>query len=428
MEPTPPHIGLISPSGWGNLGDAAIQDSMILNLRRRIPAARITGITLNPDDTSRRHGVPAFPLGGQARAGRWIAGEHPTAAGPVAHPAPDGVRALLKRIPLLVRLVQWGRRVIGPAAAEVRHLLQAWRLVRSLDLLVVSGGGQVDDTWGGVFGGPYDLCKWGLLADAAGVPFAVASVGAESLASALSRLLARTGLRAAGYRSYRDAYSKSVIESVGLGWEDPIVPDLAFSLPVTPVPRPNRTPPVIGVSPIAYCDPRVWPRKDPAVYHTYLGLLEAVIRKLRESGHEVVLFTSDGPDRRVVEDLLARLPDAGLRAPQTGSLEDLFRALADVDVVLASRLHGVLLSLLAGRPVLALSYHRKVRDHMEAMGLGSSCLPLEGTTPAQVLAGLQSLCRDASRLVPAISREVAVRQDALAGQYDRLVGSLRARA
>lgn len=428
MATTPPHVGLISPSGWGNLGDAAIQDAMILNLRTRIPAVRITGITLNTEDTMRRHGVAAFPLGGQARAGRWIAAGPPASAESAPSSSHGGIRAFIKRIPFLVRLVQAGRRLVTPVAAEVEHLLQAARLVRSLDLLVVSGGGQVDDTWGGAFGGPYDLCKWGLLADAHGVPFVVASVGAESLASLVSRLLARAGLGVASYRSYRDAYSKSVVEDLGLGWDDPVVPDLAFSLPVTAATRLGRTPPVIGVSPIAYCDPRAWPRKDPAIFGAYLDTIVSVIHRLREDGHDVVLFTSDGPDRRVVDDIVARLPGAGLRVPDTRTLDDLFQALAEVDLVVASRLHGVLLSFLAGRPVLALSYHRKVRDHMEAMGLESSCLPLEGTTPAQVLEGLQALYRDSGRLVPAISREVAVRQDALAGQYDLLAGSLRARS
>src|SRR4051812_46298282 len=53
-------IGFISPCGWGNLGDAAIVDSLIHGIRTRLPQARIVGFTLNPADTRARHGVDAY--------------------------------------------------------------------------------------------------------------------------------------------------------------------------------------------------------------------------------------------------------------------------------------------------------------------------------------------------------------------------------
>ena len=48
-----------------------------------------------------------------------------------------------------------------------------------------------------------------------------------------------------------------------------------------------------------------------------------------------------------------------------------------VDVMVASRLHGVLLSQLAGTPALALSYERKVDVQMEAVGQSSFCLNVD---------------------------------------------------
>src|SRR5271166_1512363 len=59
-------IGLISPTS-GNLGNAAMQSAMIANLRKRIAGVEIVGITLNPEDTHRRHGIQAFPLAGASR-------------------------------------------------------------------------------------------------------------------------------------------------------------------------------------------------------------------------------------------------------------------------------------------------------------------------------------------------------------------------
>ena len=61
---TAPRFAFITPSGWGNLGDAAIVDSLIHAVRERVPGARIVGYTLNHADTGQRHGVEAGPLTG----------------------------------------------------------------------------------------------------------------------------------------------------------------------------------------------------------------------------------------------------------------------------------------------------------------------------------------------------------------------------
>jgi len=418
VAPVPPAIGLVSPCGWGNLGDAAIQDAMIQNLRARIPGARLIGITLNPPDTTARHGIPAFPLSARPRPGRWVAAPASPATGDAK---PSAVREALKRVPLVRPLVLAGRRALEPVAAELKHAAGAFRLARTLDLLVVSGGGQLDDKWGGPWGGPYDLWKWTLLARAAGARVAFASVGAESLNSRSSRVMARAALRTAAYRSYRDGASKQVIQDLGVGPDDPVVADLAFSLPGRWPPAPGRTPATVGVSPMAYCDPRSWPRKDEAIYRAYLRTLADAVTSLRAQGHSVVLFTSDHPDRRSVDDVLALLPPETAAAPRIESLDDLLRVLASVDLVIASRLHGVLLALLVGRPVLALAYHRKVRDQMNALGLADHCLDIEGPTPTTIVSRLNALAAQAPALGPAIAARTAALQTALAGQYDRLV-------
>src|ERR1019366_4058919 len=59
---TSPRIALLTPYTGGNLGDAAIQDAMIFNLRRRMPGAQFFGITLDGDNFLRQHGEGAFPL------------------------------------------------------------------------------------------------------------------------------------------------------------------------------------------------------------------------------------------------------------------------------------------------------------------------------------------------------------------------------
>ncbi len=53
---------LLTPYTGGNLGDAAIQEAVIANIRKRIPDAQIVLVTLSPEDTTRLHGMRSFPI------------------------------------------------------------------------------------------------------------------------------------------------------------------------------------------------------------------------------------------------------------------------------------------------------------------------------------------------------------------------------
>jgi hypothetical protein len=60
-EPELPHpertVALLSPYDGGNLGDAAIQQTVVENLMRIHPGIRIIGITLDPAKTAARHQI-----------------------------------------------------------------------------------------------------------------------------------------------------------------------------------------------------------------------------------------------------------------------------------------------------------------------------------------------------------------------------------
>ena len=48
--------------GYGNLGDAAVQEAVIANIRKRLPDVRLVGFSLVPDDTTERHGIPCYSI------------------------------------------------------------------------------------------------------------------------------------------------------------------------------------------------------------------------------------------------------------------------------------------------------------------------------------------------------------------------------
>ena len=55
-----PRIGVLYPSGAGNLGDEAILQATFTAIRSRWPDAHLRAFTLHPAKTAARHGVPAF--------------------------------------------------------------------------------------------------------------------------------------------------------------------------------------------------------------------------------------------------------------------------------------------------------------------------------------------------------------------------------
>jgi hypothetical protein len=84
----------------------------------------------------------------------------------------------------------------------------------------------------------------------------------------------------AAYRSFRDVGSKQKAEALGVKGEKHVFPDLAFALEYRGCGRiaaDHRNPRAVGVSPMAYCDPRFWPIKDFSKYQTILEALSFVL-------------------------------------------------------------------------------------------------------------------------------------------------------
>ena len=55
-------IGLLDHMGYGNLGDAAIQEAVIAKIKQRLPNVQLVGFSLIPDDTRKRHDIPCYPI------------------------------------------------------------------------------------------------------------------------------------------------------------------------------------------------------------------------------------------------------------------------------------------------------------------------------------------------------------------------------
>jgi polysaccharide pyruvyl transferase WcaK-like protein len=408
-------IALLSPYTGGNLGDAAIQEAVIDNIRKRYQNVVIYMITLCPELTTKLHGVPSFPITPFAISHYAPVSSVVKTYNNIEDPSAldnqslfNRIKKNIKNIPffyLLLKFVQQisTRLLKGPKLIyqELHHMIQFYKLMKPIDLLIVSGGGQLDDYWGGPWGHPYALLKWGLIAKVTGSRYVFLSVGTCALESKLSIFFIRQALKLANYRSYRDKKSKQLLEHIDFTHNDLVYPDLAFSYinrTKFQIPVGQNDGKVIGISPIAYLSRYGWPKKDIPVYENYFKALVVFISILIQQGYSIVLFSTDGPDRKVVSDIVDSLKKdyelditEKVSQPRTETLEKLFEQLCKVNYVIASRLHGILLSNLCGLPVLAISYDRKVDTYMADVGLPDYCLNIHNIETGSLLKSFELL-------------------------------------
>ncbi len=459
-------IGLYGPFGWGNLGDAAIQEAMMYNVRRRQPHVEFRGISLRPDNTEEIHGIKSFPI---ARTWSFPSNavgspvQTENTAAPAHKVSGTGSKVgrtwktRLKAIPILGPVLWKVTRPLQELLRELRFIGRTITFLRSLDLLILSGGGQLSDDWGGPWEHPYSILKWTVCARLAGCRVYAVSLGAGPFRQSPSQLLLRTAMRLAHYRSYRDWRSHDLLAPWGFTRRDPIYPDLAFSLPPSPsllrdpvpalgsrskpdsAPSSSGTPSVaaerplvLGISPMSYCFPRkgAWPNLDAQRYKRYRRTMHELTTQVLAQGQSVVLLCSEiGNDCHAFDDLVQDLQNSGnivdeerIQCVPTRNLSHLLEQIASIDIIVSSRLHGVILSFLQHKPAIALSYDPKTLSVMEHFGQTAYCLGIEEATTEQLQARLQALQGELPMARERIGRVLVETRAQLEDQYDRLFG------
>jgi polysaccharide pyruvyl transferase WcaK-like protein len=439
-------IGIYGPFGWGNLGDASIQEAMLHNIRLRQPGAEIVAFSLNPDDTEVIHGVPCHPILRSWRSRRGVATPSASASesrGAESVEAPEAgpqlssrerVEAQLARRPGLGPLIRATKAVLRPLAElarEARFLTRAKRTLEDLDVFVVSGGGQLADFWGGPFDHPFTLMKWVACARLAGCQVHVVSVGAGPIRHPLSGLFLQLTLRMAHTRSYRDRESHALVSRWGFTRRDPVYPDLAFSFPASVAPDVGSGPATVAIAPMAYFHPTpgVWPAHDATRYREYLERQAGLVRGLLRDGHRVRLMSTQiRSDRYALDDLVellrgddGELPDALLAEP-TRALDHALEQIMSCDMVVASRLHGVILSFLCHRPVMAVSYQEKVDSVVDQFEQRRYRVDIDLSGADELLHCARQMLHEREGVQADVRARAQSHATRLQDQYDRLFG------
>ncbi|MGA9672573.1 MAG: polysaccharide pyruvyl transferase family protein [Terracidiphilus sp.] len=416
-------IGLLDHMGYGNLGDAATQEALIAHIRLRMPETQIVGFSLNPIDTEKRHGIPSYSIT------YWHPGlDRPAESGTGTNGSPvPRLKSFLKRIPVLSPSLRWVQNLVR----EVRHLGRSYLRVRSLDCLVIAGGGQLCELWRGPWSHPYNVFKFSLLTKLARKRLLIVNVGAGPLESRLGKIFIKCSVRLADYVSFRDVESQALVQRLGIRRETHVFPDSAYGLDVSQYRGPDTLTvrkPIIGINPIGFCDPRIWPRQDLAIYSRYLDELAQFLVRLSSESYELKIFSAErSVDAFAIEDLKDRLR-AGLPgtdideicAPLIESVEGLMTEMAGFDFVITSKFHGVVFSHLLAKPVVAISYHVKIDDLMRNVGDSQYCLNIASFDAGSLQRAFAELAENGSALRMKCRQVAATRADSLNRQFDDL--------
>lgn len=383
-----PRIAVFGHYGNQNLGDEAIIEAVLKNLRHHLPNAELSCFSINPLDSASRHGVDSFPIRYRADyfnppPPQTPAQEDtaaPAAVNEVATPLAKSWKTRLKSFPLLGSLLRAGQNVIEfrhTLKQEVVFLRAASTRLETVDLLMITGSNQFLDNFGGPWGFPYTLLKWTWLAKRSGAKVAFVSIGAGPLTHTLSYWMLRRALIKADYISFRDEGSQRLIRAK-VGIDGPIYPDLAHSL-VKNNSRPTPAPPTdkfrVAVNPMPVFDSRYWHHPDDDRYRNYVLKLARLCDNIVRGGANLTLFSTQLRDEAVIDDVIEAMEssDGAPMTPEIArsrSVSELIDTLNNADCVVATRFHATVLPLQLGIPVLGICYYRKAVELLSDVGLG----------------------------------------------------------
>jgi polysaccharide pyruvyl transferase WcaK-like protein/chemotaxis methyl-accepting protein methylase len=335
-----------------------------------------------------------------------------------------------REIPLARRLPA----AIAGVGAEVGQYARAFAELKGTDALIVPGTGLVTDAFGLANWGPYSQLKWVLMAKLRRARVMYVSVGAGPVHSVAGRVLIRAALSLADYRSYRDEASKEYLRTIGFRANgDRVFPDLVFSLPDAMLAqghsRPAGVRPVVGLGLMVFpgrysaADPR------PRTYTAYLESLAEFVEWLLKHDYDIRLLLGDN-DTDALDDFraalrarLGRYDEQRIGGRPLASIDDVLTGLAATDVVVATRFHNVLLSLMLNKPVIAISFHHKCSSLMKDMHLSEYCHDIDHMDVERLIEQFQTLEQHRETVKCTIAAEVRAARAALDEQYELLFGA-----
>jgi polysaccharide pyruvyl transferase WcaK-like protein len=405
----PMKITFFGHFGSSNTGNESTLLAVHSRLRVLAPDSEFSCICSHPEVVAAREGIEALPI-----------------------------NARVLRLWKHEEVMRWDRRLGGAFVGlkeELREYVRAFRSLEGTDMLIVSGTGLVTDAYCIAGWGPYNQFKWALMARLRGCKVVFLSVGVGPVHRLRGRILVRASLRLADYRSYRDDASLEYLRRMHFrAKRDRVYPDLVFGLPEALLP-PERNGDgqrrrIVGLGLMDYVGRYNVPDPGFETQKRYLQSLGAFVEWLLAHDYDVRLLLGDG-DRDVVDDLksvlrerLGSFDESRVVDEPIESVRDVLSQIAATDVVVATRFHNVLLAMVLGKPVIAITFHHKCDALMNQMGLSEYRHDLNHMDANALIDQFQALERNREDVTRTLEQGVQVARKALDEQYDLLLATL----
>src|SRR4051812_14378994 len=349
-------IGITGSYGGMNLGDEAILQSMLEQLRREAPGCEITVFSRDAEDTKRRHKVER--------------------------------------------------------AVPVRKLSRAEVVpeIERLDLLLFGGGGILYDADARTY------LREVLVAKEHGVPVMLFAVGAGPLSDPTVQAVVRDALEGVAAVTVREKSAQQLLEEAGVRREVVVTADPALLLKPEPLPRNmlkieglEGRKRLIGMS---VREPGVAaPDLDPSVYHS---LLANAADFMVDRFDADVLFVP--MEHSVLDSQHSHAVIAGmLRAQRARVLNGEYTSgqilgmMSRFTFVVGMRLHFLVFAALRGVPFVALPYAGKVSGFLEDLKLPTP--PINLVNPGRLCAHLDQSFDDRKAVKATLSKSVPALQE-----------------
>ncbi len=346
-------IGISGSFGGLNLGDEAILQTMIAQLRRSLPV-EICVFSRNPADTLRRHGVErAIPVRSMSRAD------------------------------------------ILPE-------------IRRLDFLLIGGGGILFDAEAKFY------LREALLAQQVGVPYMLYAVGIGPLEDPGARQLVREAVRGAAAVTVRERRALQLLEELDVDHQVVVTADPAFLLEPEPLPPDTAKREALDhgrrLVGISVREPgAAAPDINQNFYHALIANAADFISDRFDADVVFVPMERNEQDTQHAHAVIALM----LRAPRASVLKgnytpgQLMALLGHFSFAVGMRLHFLILAALQGIPTVALPYASKVHGLLESFKIEMP--PLRLVNSGRLIAYMdhswdhrRSLVRRINRALPAL--------------------------
>jgi polysaccharide pyruvyl transferase WcaK-like protein len=395
-------IALFGNFDTTNFGNDCTLKAILYHLRRLRPDAEVTCICPWPKAVAAAHHIHAIPIN------------------------EDFLKFFVPRSPLAKAL----RKIFIGLPSEPIRWVRAFLSLRKAEMLIIPGTGLLTDAYGLLGWGPFSLFRWSLIAKICRCKLAFVSIGVGPIDRTFGRFFAKSALALADFRSYRDISGKQCLLDLGFAADgDPVYPDLAFSLPETPIPqhdgRESNNRPGVGLGVMA-ASGAYNVLKPSNSYTLYLDKLVTLGEWLLARDYDIRLLSGDVADEQAWQEFDNRLKererssnydDARIIRQTIGSVDDLLSQIVAADIIVATRFHNVLLALFCNKPVISLSFHHKCESLMSAVGLSEYCLDIKDCDAEMLIEKLRALEKNADKIKPLIEKKVRGFREALDEQY-----------